>query len=79
MLLRPDPVSAPAGFGAALLALAGTYCAWLIPLLPRGPEYLALDAASAAILVASEALMIYTLLSLGSSFSRSASFPKPTS
>jgi protein-S-isoprenylcysteine O-methyltransferase Ste14 len=69
MLLRPEPVSAAAGLGPVLFALAGTYGAWLIPLFPRGPELLALDAASAAILISSEALMIYTLLSLGRSFS----------
>ena len=69
MLLRPEPVSRAEGLGPALLALAGTYGAWLIPLLPRGPELPALAAASAAILGFSEVLMLYTLLSLGRSFS----------
>jgi protein-S-isoprenylcysteine O-methyltransferase Ste14 len=69
MLLRPEPVSRAEGFGPALLALAGTYGAWLIPLLPRGPELPALNVASAAILIFSEVLIIYTLLSLGRSFS----------
>jgi protein-S-isoprenylcysteine O-methyltransferase Ste14 len=69
MLLRPEPVSRAKGFGPVLLALAGTYGAWLIPLLPRGPELPALDAASAAILIFSEVLIVYTLLSLGRSFS----------
>jgi protein-S-isoprenylcysteine O-methyltransferase Ste14 len=69
MLLRPEPVSRAKGFGPALLALAGTYGAWLIPLLPRGPELPALAAASATILIFSEVLIVYTLLSLGRSFS----------
>jgi protein-S-isoprenylcysteine O-methyltransferase Ste14 len=69
MLLRPEPVSRAKGFGPALMALAGTYGAWLIPLLPRGPELPALAAASAAILIFSEVLIVYTLLSLGRSFS----------
>ena len=69
MLLRPEPVSRAVGLGPALLALAGSYGAWLIPLLPRGPELPALAAASAAILVFSEVLIVYTLLSLGRSFS----------
>jgi hypothetical protein len=42
MLLRPEPVSRAGGIGPALLALAGTYGTWLIPLLPRGPEHPAL-------------------------------------
>ncbi|MGB6176194.1 MAG: isoprenylcysteine carboxylmethyltransferase family protein, partial [Methylocella sp.] len=60
-----------AGPGAwpALLTLAGTYAAWLIPLLPRGPELPALDAASAAIVLIAEVLMVCALLSLGRSFS----------
>jgi protein-S-isoprenylcysteine O-methyltransferase Ste14 len=69
MLLRPDPVSEAKGAGPVLLALAGTYGAWFIPLLPRGPELPALAAASAAILLFSEMLIIYTLLTLGWSFS----------
>jgi protein-S-isoprenylcysteine O-methyltransferase Ste14 len=69
MLLRPEPVSRAKGFGPALLAMAGTYGAWVIPLLPRGPEMPALDLASAAILIFSEVLIVYTLLSLGRSFS----------
>jgi protein-S-isoprenylcysteine O-methyltransferase Ste14 len=69
MLLRPEPVSRAEGLGPALLALAGTYGAWLIPLLPRGPELPALAAASAVILIFSEVLIVYTLLSLGRSFS----------
>jgi protein-S-isoprenylcysteine O-methyltransferase Ste14 len=69
MLLRPEPVSRAEGFWPALLALAGSYGTWLIPLLPRGPDSPALAALSAAILVVSELLIIYTLLSLGRSFS----------
>jgi len=69
MLLRPEPVSWARGLGPAMLALAGTYGAWLIPLLPRGPELPALDVTSAVILVFSEVLMLYTLLTLGRSFS----------
>jgi protein-S-isoprenylcysteine O-methyltransferase Ste14 len=69
MLLRPEPVSWAKGLGPAMLALAGTYGAWLIPLLPRGPELPVLVSASAAILVFSEVLMLYTLLTLGRSFS----------
>jgi protein-S-isoprenylcysteine O-methyltransferase Ste14 len=67
MLIRPEPISRAEG--AALLTMAGTYAAWLIPLLPRGPELLALNAASAAIVLISEVLIVYTLLSLGRSFS----------
>jgi protein-S-isoprenylcysteine O-methyltransferase Ste14 len=69
MILRPEPVSRAAGIGPVLLTLAGSYGPWLIPLLPRGPELPALAVASAAILLASEALMVYPLLSLGRSFS----------
>lgn len=69
MLLRPEPVIRAEGLGPALLALVGTYGAWLIPLLPRGPEVPGLAAASAAILIFSEVLIVYTLLSLGRSFS----------
>jgi protein-S-isoprenylcysteine O-methyltransferase Ste14 len=69
IVLRPEPVSRAKGLGPVLLTLAGTYAAWIIPLLPRGPELPALFAASAAILLISEALILYTLLSLGLSFS----------
>ena len=69
MMLRPEPVSRAAGIGPMLLTLAGSYGPWFIPLLPRGPELPALAVASAAILLVSEALMIYPLLSLGRSFS----------
>jgi protein-S-isoprenylcysteine O-methyltransferase Ste14 len=69
VLLRPEPIGRAEGLGPALLAMAGTYGAWLIPLLPRGPELPILDAASAAILILSELLIVYTLLSLGRSFS----------
>jgi protein-S-isoprenylcysteine O-methyltransferase Ste14 len=69
ILLRPEPVSRADGLGSALLALAGCYGGCLIVLLPRGPELPPLVAASAAILVFSEVLMIYTLLALGRSFS----------
>jgi len=69
MLLRPEPVSRAEGLGPALLALAGSYGGWMIPMLPRGPELPVLAVASVAILVFSEVLMVYTLLSLGRSFS----------
>ncbi len=69
VLLRPEPVSRAEGLGPALLTMAGTYAAWLIPLLPRGPELPALYAASAAIVLIAEVLMVYTLVSLGRSFS----------
>jgi len=69
IVLRPEPVSRAKGLGPVLLTLAGTYAAWFIPLLPRGPELPALYAASAAILLVSETLILYTLLSLGLSFS----------
>jgi protein-S-isoprenylcysteine O-methyltransferase Ste14 len=69
MLIRPEPISRAEGLGPALLTMAGTYAAWLIFLLPRGPEIPALYAASAAIVLISEVLMVYTLLSLGRSFS----------
>ena len=52
-----------------LLALAGTYAPWLLPLLPRGPELPALAIATAALLFISEGLAIYSLLALGKSFS----------
>jgi protein-S-isoprenylcysteine O-methyltransferase Ste14 len=69
MLLRPEPASRAKGPGPALLALAGSYGTWLIPLLPRGPELPVLAVASAAILLFSEVLIVCTLLSLGRSFS----------
>lgn len=69
VLIRPEPLSRAEGLGPALLTMAGTYAAWLIPLLPRGPELPALIAASAAVVLIAEVLMVYTLLSLGRSFS----------
>jgi protein-S-isoprenylcysteine O-methyltransferase Ste14 len=69
MILRPEPVSRARGVAPALLALAGTYGPWLIPLLPRGQHQPALAAASAAILIFAEILTVYTLLTLGRSFS----------
>jgi protein-S-isoprenylcysteine O-methyltransferase Ste14 len=69
MLLRPEPFSRAEGLGPGLLALAGSYGAWLIFLLPRGPELPVLAAASAAILLFSDVLIVYTLFSLGRSFS----------
>lgn len=70
MLVRPEPVGRAEGLGPVLVTMAGTYASWLIPLLPRGPELPELyAAASAAIILLSEALMIYTLLTLGQSFS----------
>ena len=69
IVLRPEPVSRAKGLGPVLLTLAGTYAAWFIPLLPSGPELPVLYVASAAILLVSEALILYTLLSLGLSFS----------
>jgi len=64
MLLRPEPVSRAERLGPALLTMAGTYAAWFIPLLPRGPELPALYAASAVIILIGEVLILYTLLSL---------------
>jgi protein-S-isoprenylcysteine O-methyltransferase Ste14 len=69
LILRPDPVSRATGVWPALLALAGSYGTWLIPLLPRGPELPILAVASAAILLVSVALMAYPLIALGESFS----------
>ena len=69
MLLRPEPVSQAKGLGPALLALAGTYGTWLIPFLPHGPELAVLGVASAAMLLCGEVLIVYTLLTLGWSFS----------
>lgn len=69
MILRPEPVSRATGVLPGLLALAGSYGTWLIPLLPRGPELPVLAVASAVILLISEGLMIYTLIALGRSFS----------
>jgi len=69
VLLRPEPISRAEGLGPALLTMAGTYAACLIPLLPRGPELPALYAASAAIILIAEVLIVYTVLSLGRSFS----------
>jgi protein-S-isoprenylcysteine O-methyltransferase Ste14 len=69
MILRPEPVSRTTGVRPALLALAGSYGVWLIPLLPRGPELPTLAITSAAILLVSEGLMVYPLVALGTSFS----------
>jgi protein-S-isoprenylcysteine O-methyltransferase Ste14 len=69
MILRPEPVARAIGVGPALLALAGSYGTWLIPLLPRGPELPVLAVASAVILVVSEGLVLYPLIALGGSFS----------
>jgi protein-S-isoprenylcysteine O-methyltransferase Ste14 len=69
MLLRPEPAARSEGLGPVLLALAGTYGSWLIPLLPPGPENPALISASAGMLLFCELLMIYILVSLGRSFS----------
>jgi protein-S-isoprenylcysteine O-methyltransferase Ste14 len=69
IILRPEPVSQAKGVGPMLLALVGTYGPWLLPLLPRGPELPSLAMATAAILLISEGLVIYSLLALGKSFS----------
>ncbi|HET6377456.1 MAG TPA: isoprenylcysteine carboxylmethyltransferase family protein [Methylocella sp.] len=69
MLLRPEPVSQARRLWPAILALSGSYGAWFIPLLPHGPADAGLKTASALILFVAEALMIYTLLRLGRSFS----------
>jgi protein-S-isoprenylcysteine O-methyltransferase Ste14 len=69
MILRPEPVSRATGVWPALLAVAGSYGVWLIPLLPRGPELPALAVASALILLVSEGLVLYPLVVLGGSFS----------
>lgn len=69
MLLRPEPVRQAKGLGPALLALAGTYGTWLIPFLPHGPELTVLGVGSAALLLCGEVMIIYTLLTLGWSFS----------
>jgi len=63
-VLRPRAGQPGEGLGPVLLTLAGTYAAWFIPLLPSGPELPVLYVASAAILLVSEALILYTLLSL---------------
>jgi protein-S-isoprenylcysteine O-methyltransferase Ste14 len=69
MILRPEPVGRATGIRPTLLALAGSYGTWLIPLLPRGPELAVLAVTSAAILLVSVALMVYPLIALGESFS----------
>lgn len=69
MILQPEPVSRVTGVRPSLLTLAGTYGPWLISLLPRGPELPVLAVASAAVLLISEGLMVYTLAALGRSFS----------
>jgi hypothetical protein len=73
MLIRPEPISRAEGLGPALLTMAGTYAAWLIPLLPRGPEPLALYATSAAIVLISEALTPSS--GIRSTWSRRSQFP----
>ncbi len=67
--LRPEPINRARGLAPVLITFAGTYGAWLIPLLPRGPELPSLAVASAAILLVSGTLTVYTLLYLGRSFS----------
>jgi protein-S-isoprenylcysteine O-methyltransferase Ste14 len=69
IILRPEPVSRAKGVRPALLALAGSYGPWLIPLLPRGPQLPVLAVASTVILLVSAGLMVYPLTTLGKSFS----------
>jgi protein-S-isoprenylcysteine O-methyltransferase Ste14 len=69
ILARPNPVARHAGWPAVVTAFAGTYGAWFIPLLPAAPASPGLEAASAAVTLIGEALIIITILKLGRSFS----------
>lgn len=69
MLVRPKPIDRMRGVLPTLIAFAGTYAVWLLPLMPRGAASPSLQIASAAILLLGSGSIVYVILHLGRSFS----------
>ena len=69
MVARPSAVARRPGFGTLLVALAGTYGVWLVAFLPQAPLPPSLTLLSAATSLVGSALIVFTVLHLGRSFS----------
>jgi protein-S-isoprenylcysteine O-methyltransferase Ste14 len=69
MVARPPAVAHRAGLVTVLIALTGTYGVWLIAFLPQAPLPPALTILSAALSLFGSALIVFTVIHLGRSFS----------
>ncbi len=69
MMARPAAIARRAGLVTVLIALAGTYSVWLVAFLPPAPLPPALAIFSAAMTLFGSALIVFTVLHLGRSFS----------
>jgi protein-S-isoprenylcysteine O-methyltransferase Ste14 len=69
MVARPPAVARRSGIGTLLIALAGTYGVWLVAFLPQAPLPPTLTLLSAATSLVGGALIVFTVLHLGRSFS----------
>jgi protein-S-isoprenylcysteine O-methyltransferase Ste14 len=69
MIARPTAVARRSGPVTLMIALEGTYGVWLVAFLPQAPLPPSLTVLSAAMTLVGSALIIYTVLHLGRSFS----------
>jgi protein-S-isoprenylcysteine O-methyltransferase Ste14 len=69
MLVRPAPVAKRDEPLPMVIAMAGTYAVWLLPLLPRAEASPILSILSAAIALTGSLLIVFTVIHLGRSFS----------
>jgi protein-S-isoprenylcysteine O-methyltransferase Ste14 len=69
MLARPPAVARRSGLGTLLIALAGTYGVWVVAFLPQAPLPPTLTLLSAVTSLIGGALIVFTVLRLGRSFS----------
>jgi protein-S-isoprenylcysteine O-methyltransferase Ste14 len=69
MMVRPPAVARTPGMGALVIALAGTYGVWLVGFLPPATLSPPLAILSAALTLVGSALIVFTILHLGRSFS----------
>jgi protein-S-isoprenylcysteine O-methyltransferase Ste14 len=69
MVARPPPLARQPGLGAQIIALAGTYGTWVVGFLPQATLPPALTILAAAVTLVGSALIVFTVLHLGRSFS----------
>jgi protein-S-isoprenylcysteine O-methyltransferase Ste14 len=69
MVVRPPAMAQTPGTGAMAIALAGTYGVWLVGFLPTATLSPPLAIVSAVLTLVGSALIVFTILHLGRSFS----------
>ena len=69
MLVRPRPRARQNGVVPQIVAFAGTYAVWMMPILPLGVHPPALQIVSAAITLSGSLMIVFAVFYLGRSFS----------